>query len=323
MPAIVWDKVGDRTYESGLDRGVLYLPDGSAVAWNGLTSVVENFDRETNPVYYDGMKISELITLGSFSATLSAVTYPDEFTEVEGAASLKRGVIFQDQPPQSFALCYRTKVGNDFAGPDSHYKIHILYNLFAIPSDKTYASVGDDPSLVEFEWELTAIPEEVPGFRPMAHIVIDSSKLDPWLLEDLELQLYGGQVVEASLLPMPSLVEFINEWYRVKIVDHGDGTWSAIEARPGFISFLDPAEEIFQLVRVNATYLSEDEFEITDTIDDTEVPDLIIYDNGDGTWTATTVSDNVIVMIDADTFEIRNATVIFQSDDIFRITDEV
>jgi hypothetical protein len=322
MPGLVWDQVGDRTYESGLDRGVLYLPDGSAVPWNGLTSIVENFDREANPVYYDGMKISELITLGSFSATLSAVTYPDEFTELEGTASLKGGFILQDQPPQSFALCYRTKVGNDFAGPDAHYKIHILYNLFAIPSDKTYASVGDDPSLVEFEWEITQ-SEEVPGFRPMAHIIIDSSKIDPWLLEDLELQLYGGSIVEASLLPMPSLVEFIKEWYRVKIVDHGDGSWSAIEGRPGFITFIDVNEEIFQIIKVNATFLSEDEFEISDTTDDADVPNLIIYDNGDGTWTAATASDNIIVMLDEDTFEIRNATVLFQSDDIFRITDEV
>ena len=136
MPILEWDKVGERYYETGIDRGVLYMPDGSAVPWNGLTSVIEHFDKSTSPVYYDGMKISDLVSLGDFSATMKAVTYPEEFVEIEGSAKLRNGLFVGDQPPQTFCLCYRTKIGNDVDGVDSGYKIHLIYNLTAIPSDK-------------------------------------------------------------------------------------------------------------------------------------------------------------------------------------------
>lgn len=320
MPVIVWDKTADRKYESGLDRGVLYLPNGAAVPWNGLVSIIESFDRETSPVYFDGMKISDLVTMGSFSASMTAVTYPDEFLELEGHAELRPGMLFGDQPPQSFGLCYRTKVGNPNSD-EIHYKLHILYNLVAIPSDKAYASVSDDPSLVEFEWEITAVPEEVPGFRPTAHIIIDSSKFDPWLLSDLEERLYGSDREEAALLPMPMLVQFIEEWARVRIIDHGDGTWSAVTDREGFIFFPESTNTLFQLVRVNARFIDDDTYEISDTVDITDVPQLELIDNGNGTWTAMTSNDNVIVMTSETEFEIRNVHAIFQSDEIYRITD--
>ncbi len=102
MPGLVWDQVGDRVYETGLDKGVLYLPDGSAVPWNGLTSIIEKFDKESSPIYYDGMKIADLVVLGDFSASMKAVTYPDEFVELEGLVSPKRGTVFGDQRPQTF-----------------------------------------------------------------------------------------------------------------------------------------------------------------------------------------------------------------------------
>jgi hypothetical protein len=323
MPSLTWDRVGQRVYQSGLEKGVLYLPDGSAVPWNGLTSVVENFDRETTPVYYDGMKISELISLGSFSAKMSAITYPKEFEILEGSTEFTRGLYLQDQPPTAFGLCYRTKVGNDLDGPDVGYRIHILYNVFAVPSDKTYASVGDDPSLVEFEWDITAIPEEIPGYRPTAHIIIDSRRFDPWLMEDLENILYGGSVNEAMLLPMPELLEFLSNWYRVEILDNGDGTWTAKSDRPGFIEFLDEIDTgLFEIDDANAIFIDEHTYQISSVRDISSVPELELIDNGDGTWTANSDSDAVIVMIDETTFEIRNVDPIFSSDDIYRITDK-
>lgn len=320
MPSLTWDRVGDKTYESGLDKGVLYLPDGSAVVWNGLTSVIESFDKETTPVYYDGMKINELVTLGDFSATMTAVTYPDEFSEVEGMGSLRRGGFLGDQTPQSFGLCYRTMVGNDLSGSDYGYKIHIVYNLVAIPSDKTYASLSDSPTLVEFEWKLTAVPEELPGFRPTAHIVINSKDFDPWLLEDLEGMLYGSSTAFAALIPMPDLVTYISEWARVRIVDNGDGTWSAVSERPGFIEFLNGVD-LFQINQANAVYLDDVTYEITDTFDESDAPNIKLVDNGDGTWTASTDSSNVIVMLDETTFEIRNVEALFDGGDLYRISD--
>lgn len=320
MPVLVWDKVGDRLYETGLDRGVLYLPDGSAVPWNGLTSIIEKFDKETSPVYYDGMKITDLVVLGDFAATMRAVTYPDEFVEIEGLGEARRGLFYGDQRPQSFGLCYRTQIGNDLEGDLSGYKVHILYNLIAIPSEKTYASITSDPSLVEFEWSITAVPQEVPGFRPTAHLVFDSRKLDPWLLEDLEAKLYGSSSAVAALIPMPELVSFISEWYRVKIVDNGDGTWTAISARDGFID-INEIERFFTIVNINAVYLNETTFVISDTTDISEVPQIEITDNGNGTWTASTDQDNLIVMISETEFEIRNATAVSLDSDTYIISD--
>src|SRR4029077_3104062 len=125
MPTLVWDVPENRKYETGLDRGVLYLFDGSGVPWNGLTSVVEHFNRDTTPVYYDGMKISELVSLGYFSASMEAITYPDEFLTFEGYDALRRGVFMSDQISKTFGLCYRTLVGNAL-NENTGYKIHIL-----------------------------------------------------------------------------------------------------------------------------------------------------------------------------------------------------
>lgn len=320
MGKIVWDRFGNRVYETGLDRGVLYLPNGSAVPWNGLTSIIEKFNREVSSVYFDGMKIHDAVVLGDFSATMKAVTYPEEFTELEGMASDKSGIWYADQPPQTFGLCYRTQVGNDLEGNDAGYKIHILYNVTAVPNDKTYASLGADPSLVEFEWTISSVPEEIPGYYPTAHIIIDSTKTDPWLLEELEEMLYGTSLAAAALIPMTELVTFISEWYRIQIVDHGDGTWSAISERDEFID-LDIVEQYFEINGANAVFLDLETFIISDTASITDVPQIGLNDNGDGTWTATTEQDNLIVMTGPYTFEIRNATAVYQDEDRWEITD--
>lgn len=322
MPVLVWDKIGERSYETGLDKGVLYLPDGSAVPWNGLTSIIEHFDKETSPVYYDGMKINDLVVLGDFKASMKAVTYPDEFSQVEGFVSVKSGLYFGDQRPQTFGLCYRTQIGNDLDGEVAGYKIHIIYNLTAIPSDKTYASVTSDPAVVEFEWTISAVPEEVPGLRPTAHLVIDSRKIDPWLLEDIETILYGNIATDASLIPMSTLVSYINSWARVKIVDNGDGTWTATSLRDGFI-FVDPATKFFTMININAAYIDDVTYLLSDTIDISDIPELKITDNGDGTWTASTDQDNLIVMVTDDKFEIRNANAEILTPTSYRITDTI
>ncbi len=319
MPILVWDRVGDRVYETGLDRGVLYLPDGSAVPWNGLTSIIEQFDKNSSPVYYDGMKINDLVVLGDFAASMKAVTYPDEFLELEGLGSPRKGMFFGDQPPQTFGLCYRTQIGNDLEGDASGYKIHIIYNVTAIPSQKTYASMTSDPALVEFDWDITAIPEEVPGFRPTAHIILDSRDFDPWLFEELEDMLYGNDLATAVLIPMPDLLTYISEWYRVKIIDNLDGTWTAISDRDGFIS-VDVAEDLFTIIQINATYLDDVTFVISDTVDVSDVPQIKIYNNGDGTWNAETDQDGLIVTTGYE-FEILNANAEYFGLDTYDIED--
>lgn len=318
MPSLVWDNIGDRTYESGLDRGVLYLPDGTAVPWNGLTSVIENFDKSTSPVYFDGMKINDLAELGNFSASLKAITYPDEFVELEGNSPVHRGIFVGDQKPQIFGLSYRTRVGDDVAGPEAGYKIHILYNVTAIPSSKTSQTLAEVLNPEEFEWTLTAVPEEFPGFRPTAHIVIDTADVDPWLIEELEEILYGGTYAEASLIPMLDLLSFVRDWYRVKIINNGDGTWTAISRREGFIS-ISP-EQIFSIVQVNAVYINDYTYIIADTKDIFDVPLIKIFDNGDGTWSATTDDESLISITDG-VFQILQANEVMINPDTYRIRD--
>jgi hypothetical protein len=318
MPALAWDNPDDRIFESGLDRGVLYLPDGSAVPWNGLTSIVEQFDRETNPVYYDGMKVHDLVVLGDFSATLKAVTYPEEFTEVEGVAEVAPGMYVTDQVPQMFGLSYRNKVGNGSSGDDIGYKIHVLYNLTAIPSDKTYATLSDQPSLVEFEWTITAVPEEIQGYRPTAHLILDSKQFDPLFLDDLEAMLYGTDTTDPELLEMPDMMTFVESWYRVKIIDNGDGSWTALADRDGFIFFLP--DDTFKLTGVNAIYLDAGTYEIATTSNLSEVPQIAIAYFPDGSWTATTDQDNLISVV-GDEIQIVDANALFIDEGTYVISD--
>lgn len=306
MPKLVWDKVGNRRYETGLDRGVLYLPDGSAVPWNGLTAVIENFSKEVTPVYYDGMKINDLVVLGDFSASMKALTYPDEFLELEGLASDRCGIFYTEQPPQVFGLCYRTLIDDDVPSQNQAYKLHIVYNVTAVPSERSYETRSATVTPVLFEWDIVAVPEEIPGFRPTASLVIDSRDVDPLMLQDIEEKLYGGTEADASLVSMLDLVTYINSWYRVKIIDNGDGTWTAITNKPGFISW--GTDELVTLTGVNAVYLNDTTFVIDDTNQLCDVPTIEIIDNGDGTWTAVTNRDDLIVVVGDDgEFEIRNA----------------
>lgn len=321
MPVLIWDKVGSRSYETGLDKGVLYLPDRSAVPWNGLTSIIEKFNKESSQVYYDGMKINELISFGDFSASMKAVTYPDEFIEIEGLSGPRAGLFYDNQKPKTFGLCYRTQMGNDLEGDTVGYKIHILYNVTAVPHEKTYASVTASPSLVEFEWDIYAVPEELEGFSPTAHIIINSVDTDPWLLEELEEKLYGSNYASAVLIPMQELVTYINDWYRVKITDNGNGTWTATAERDGFI-FLDQVNSMFTIMHANAIYLNDTTYQISDTRDLKDIPLIKIDDNGNGTWTATTEKDGLII-ITGDTFEIRNANVEILGADSYSLSDTV
>ena len=334
MPRITWDRVGERRFENGLDRGVLYLPpdmsnlpnsepyeDGAleGVPWNGLTSVDESSTSEKSEVYYDGRKISEIFTPGSFEGSLSAVTYPDEFVEIEGAHRIRRGLVATDQMPKMFGLSYRTFIGDDSG--NENYKIHILWNLTAVPANKTYNSISDDPELVEFEWDLTAIPEEIPGMMPTAHLILDSRDFDPVLLEILENIIYGSPTNLPWLPSIQSLVELLNTWARVYIVDNGDGTWTATENEMmnGRHIHVHP-DGTFDISEVNASYIDEGEFEISDTRDIVDSSVIEVYSNPDGTWTLVTEAEGVIQINEDGIFEIHGVETVFAGPDMYRIS---
>lgn len=197
MAKITWDKTGERLYETGVDHGVLYLLQSNGtydkgVAWNGLTAVTESpSGAEPNPLYADNIKYLNLLSTEEFGATIEAYTYPDEFAECDGSASLVDGVMAGQQKRKTFGLCYRTVIGNDIDGNDHGYKLHFIYGALAAPSEKAYNTINDSPEAITFSWEISTTPVEVTGFKPMASVTIDSTKADSTKLTALEVILYG------------------------------------------------------------------------------------------------------------------------------------
>jgi len=209
VTALVWDEAGDRRYESGLDRGVLYIPGQPAVVWNGLVSIIETRSREIKSYYLDGVKYQDHVIPGDYSAKLTAFTYPDELDLLVGNAELAPGVTVYDQPTKTFNLCYRTGVVNDIVGFDFGYKIHIVYNLKAVQSESSAETISETISANPFEWDLTGVPIYLDGFRATNHLSVYSRKMDPIALLGLENRLYGTATEDASLPTFGALVDLV------------------------------------------------------------------------------------------------------------------
>ena len=207
MSKIVWDQTGERLYETGVNHGVLYIPTSGAyskgVAWNGLTAVTESpSGAEATALYADDIKYLNLMSTEEFACTIEAYTYPDEFAECDGSASLVAGVNIGQQPRKTFGLCYRTTIGNDTESNAHGYKLHMVYGCLAAPSEKAYATINDSPEAITFSWEVSTTPVNVTGHKPTALLTIDSTKADPTKLAALEDILYGKDQVEPRL-PLP------------------------------------------------------------------------------------------------------------------------
>ena len=216
MPKITWDKTGERFFETGVNKGVLYPQDATGaypkgVAWNGLTAVTESpSGAEATPLYADNIKYLNLMSAEEFGATVEAYTYPDEFAACNGEVSLADGVTVGQQARKAFGMAYQTRIGNDVEGSELGYKIHIIYNALAAPSEKAYNTINDSPEAITFSWELTTTPVEVTGGKPTATLVIDSTKVSEAALAAIEAALYGTESEEAHL-PLPDeVVSIIN-----------------------------------------------------------------------------------------------------------------
>ena len=209
MAKLVWDQTGERYYETGVRQGVLYpMQEGGTytkgVAWNGLTAVTESpSGAEATALYADDIKYLNLLSTEEFGCTIEAYTYPDEFAECDGSASLAAGVNIGQQKRKTFGLCYRTVLGNDVDSNDYAYKLHLVYGCLAAPSEKAYATINDSPEAITFSWEVTTTPVAVTGFKPTACITIDSTKANAEKLTALEAILYGDGETEARL-PLPN-----------------------------------------------------------------------------------------------------------------------
>lgn len=205
---LIWDKTGERFYETGVNKGVLYPQDANGaypagVAWNGLTAVTQSpSGAEASPLYADNIKYLNLMSNEEFGATIEAYTYPEEFAVCNGEISLAAGVSIGQQARKAFGMSYQTRLGNDIDGTEYGYKINIIYGALAAPSEKAYSTINDSPEAITFSWEVTTTPVEVTGFKPTASLTIDSTKVAAEKLAQIEAILYGSESEEARL-PLP------------------------------------------------------------------------------------------------------------------------
>lgn len=213
MAALVWDKTGERRIETGVDHCALYVYDptvktyGKGVAWNGITAISEKPEgAEATDLYADNILYLSMLSAEKMKATIEAYTYPDEFEQCDGSATLTKGVKIGQQDRLAFGLVYRTKIGDDVAGQDKAYKLHILYGCKASPSEKGYKTVNDSPEAISFSWELSTTPVNVSGAKPTSSLTISSLDVDPGKLKTFEAKLFGadaaggGQATESKLL---------------------------------------------------------------------------------------------------------------------------
>ena len=211
MSKLVWDKTGERLYETGVKQGVLYpqaaggtYPKG--VAWNGLTNITESpSGAEATALYADDIKYLNLVSAEELGGTIEAYTYPDEFAECDGSAALTEGVFIGQQDRKTFGLCYRTTLGNDVDSNGHGYKLHLIYGALAAPSEKAYATINDSPEAITFSWEFKTTPVNVTGHKPTASLILDSTKVSETKMAALEKVLYGDGDTEARL-PLPDEV---------------------------------------------------------------------------------------------------------------------
>ena len=207
MSKLIWDKIGERFYQTGVDRCVLYPMSGATyakgVAWNGITAVTESpSGAEATALYADDVKYLNLMSNEEFGGTIEAYTYPDEFKACNGEIDLIPGLTIGAQTRKTFGFCYRTTLGNDVDGNDHGYKLHLVYGALAAVSEKAYATINDSPEAITFSWEFTTTPVDVTvggkTYKPTACITIDSTKIGEEALASLEAKLYGGEGTDAD-----------------------------------------------------------------------------------------------------------------------------
>lgn len=260
MPKLEWNTSGTRFYEAGVDRGVLYVDGKPGVPWNGLTSVNESpTGGDATPYYIDGVKYLNTPAGEQFEATITAFTYPDLFAECDGTYQPRSGLFITQQRRKSFGFSYRTKIGNDLSG-DFAYKIHIVYNALAEPSERSNQTITDESDPADFSWKITTKPPAMPGYRPTSHVVIDSRTTDHVVLELVEDILYGTEEDTARLPSWAELLGVYDAITTLTVVDNGDGTWTAT-APFDVIRFTDA--ETFEITASTAVYIDDDTYTLS------------------------------------------------------------
>lgn len=221
MTKVLRHEIGEARYSAGVDRGVFYPPLGPGVPWNGLVSVAEKPD-ETNTriTYMDGLKMTTELSLGTFSAEISAITYPPEFEGYDGYSEDH----WDAQPRKPFNFAYRTLKANEISGIDLGYEIHLVYNVLASPTVREYKTVGTTQDPSAFDWSITTTPIILPDTRPASHLIIDSTMCYPAVLSALEDIVYGSSISDPRMPSIPEIRDLFELYAIFKVTDHGDGT---------------------------------------------------------------------------------------------------
>jgi hypothetical protein len=256
MAKLSWDANGERIYGAGVDRGVFYPSFGPGIAWSGLVAVNEVPSGKGEIVYFiDGEKKRNRITLDSFAATIEAFTYPDEFDEYDGFDGMWR-----QQSRKAFNFSYRTLIGDGWEGLSRGYNLHLVYNAMATPSARDYETLDENIDPITFGWDISTKAERIPDLAPTAHILVDTTTAHPWTVAALEDILYG---TDGSTPRMPSIEEVIEVFESnaiLRIIDHGDGTWTAT-GPDEYIQMIDGIT--FEITYPTAEYIDEDTYQIT------------------------------------------------------------
>lgn len=233
---LLWDQVGERLFETGVDNGVLYPINNSneykpGVAWNGLTAVNESpSGAEPTALYADNVKYLNLMSAETFGATIEAYTYPDEFAACDGSATIAKGATIGQQPRKTFGFCYRTLIGNDIVGQDYGYKLHLVYGCLASPSEQSNATVNESPEAKTFSWSISTTPVNVTGFKATSHLVVDSTVVDEDKLTALENILYGQDVADfdaSKTYEVGDLVKHETKTYKCIVAVETPAEWNA------------------------------------------------------------------------------------------------
>lgn len=220
MTKLKWGLIGQRFYEAGADRGVLFVENDPGVPWNGLISVKENpSGGEPTPYYVDGFKYINVSASEEFEASLSAFSAPSEFNKCDGIGQIHNGLYATEQPRQQFNLTYRTMVGNDVSGINHGYKIHLVYNALAAPSARTRQTLGNSAEPGTLEWALTTMAVASSTMKPTAHLVIDSTDADPQLLAILEGYLYGAEGISPTMPTQAEIIAMFGDWVTITDVE--------------------------------------------------------------------------------------------------------
>lgn len=260
MTRLDWNSIGARLYETGVDRGVLFVDGYPGVPWNGLTSVNESpSGGDPKTFYIDGVKYLMISAPEEFEGTITAFTYPDEFSQCNGDVQPRSGLFLTHQRRKTFGFSYRTKIGNDLTGSYG-YKIHLIYNALASPSERSNETLKDSTDPDDFSWKITCIPPTMDGYRRTSHIILDSRTTDPSVLSEIEDILYGTDEDQSR---MPTLEEVIAAYDTIStlvVVDNGDGTWTAT-APYDVIRMIDA--DTFSITAPTAIFIDDDTYTLS------------------------------------------------------------